>query len=399
MIEWGTEAYVPNVRFISLPIQALSISDALNGAPDRRNYGETEFSGTRFIIPDARILVVDDIETNLKVTEGLIAPYNARVDVCLSGAEAVELVGLNRYDIVFMDHMMPKMDGVEAAALIREQEKERGETDGTRPVPIVALTANAVTGMRDMFIENGFNDFLAKPIDMSKLDEIIEKWIPKEKQIKPDGGPLYAPRDRGGHAGLDIPGVDVKRGIAMVGGTVEGYKQVLSVFRKDADDRLALLRKSPSESGLDDFVIQVHALKSALASIGAADISAEAARLEAAGKAGDMSFIGNALPVFVHHLTKLAAAIQTALTAGADERAAAEPTPCDDHYLLLRELTEALRKKNIRAIDALLEELNQKPLDATTREVLEQISDQVLMAEFEAALEITSALIEQPADA
>ncbi|MDR3355325.1 MAG: response regulator, partial [Synergistaceae bacterium] len=183
MVEWGSEKYIPNARFVSLPLQTLSISDVLNGAPVRRDCMESAlFTGTRFTAPGTRLLVVDDIATNLKVAEGLIAPYKADVDACLSGAEAVELVKRNRYDIVFMDHMMPDMDGVEAALLIREWEKGHGCADGRPPVPIIALTANAVSGMREMFIEAGFNDFLAKPIDVSKLDEIIEKWLPREKQ-------------------------------------------------------------------------------------------------------------------------------------------------------------------------------------------------------------------------
>jgi signal transduction histidine kinase/CheY-like chemotaxis protein len=393
MIEWGTEAYVPGVRFVSLPAQALSISDVLNGAPDRRNYGESAaFSGTRFTIPGARLLVVDDIATNLKVAEGLIAPYNANVDACLSGAEAIELIKRNQYDIVFMDHMMPQMDGVEAAGLIREHEKERGEVSGRRPVPIIALTANAVSGMREMFLSRGFNDFLAKPIDVSKLDEIIEKWLPKEKQIKTDGSSQPESRERDGSADLKIHDVDVKRGIAMTGGTAEGYKRVLSMFRKDAEERLAFLRKLPDESELAAFVTQVHALKSVLASIGAEDISSEAARLESAGKEGEQAFIRDALPVFVGHLTKLTEAIQAALVTDTDTRKAAEPANGADCDPLLRELADALKAEQTGVIDRLLEELYQRPLDAKTRESLEQISEQVLMAEFGAALEVAKTL-------
>ena len=149
-----------------------------------------------FTTPHARFLIVDDIITNLKVAEGLLLPYLATIDTSQSGAKAIELIKKHEYDLVFMDHMMPEMDGVETTRLIREWEKEQENNTKTRKqaneknldfqhrrqIPIVALTANAVSGMREMFIEKGFSDFLAKPIDVPKFDEIIERWIPKEKK-------------------------------------------------------------------------------------------------------------------------------------------------------------------------------------------------------------------------
>ncbi|MDR2951845.1 MAG: response regulator, partial [Treponema sp.] len=137
----------------------------------------------RFTFPGARLLVVDDIATNLKVAKGLLAPYLAAVDTCLSGSKAVEMAKQVEYDIIFMDHMMPEMDGIEATALIRAWEKERQESGVKNgQIPVIALTANAITGMKEMFIEKGFNDFLSKPIDVSKLEEALDRWIPKEKR-------------------------------------------------------------------------------------------------------------------------------------------------------------------------------------------------------------------------
>ena len=135
-------------------------------------------SENSFTIPQARILIVDDLVTNLKVAEGLLAPYRANIDTCISGEKAIRMIKLRekqgeKYDIVFMDHMMPEMDGIEATAAIRVFNKN---------IPIVALTANVVSGMREKFLENGFNDFLPKPIDVSKLDEILGRWIGKEKK-------------------------------------------------------------------------------------------------------------------------------------------------------------------------------------------------------------------------
>jgi len=184
MVEFGNEPYIPDVRFVSLPIQSLSIANTLNGNADSRNYFINAGNGgtIRFTYSGARLLVVDDIATNLKVAEGLLAPYKAEVDTCLNGLQAMELVKratleMREYDVVFMDHMMPEMDGIETTAAIRALEGEC-----FKAMPIVALTANAVVGMREMFIEKGFNDFLSKPIDVGKLDEILNRWIPKEKR-------------------------------------------------------------------------------------------------------------------------------------------------------------------------------------------------------------------------
>jgi signal transduction histidine kinase/CheY-like chemotaxis protein len=181
MVELGNESFIPNVRFVSLPLQCLSIANTLNGGADSRSYVDSRTGNmSRFTFPNARILVVDDISTNLKVALGLLAPYKAEVDTCLNGLQAIEHVKRSieekrEYDIVFMDHMMPEMDGIEATAKIREMEMEK-------QIPIIALTANAVVGMREMFVEKGFNDFLAKPIDINKLDEMLSLWIPKEKR-------------------------------------------------------------------------------------------------------------------------------------------------------------------------------------------------------------------------
>ena len=184
-VEWGTENYISDVRFVSLPIQSLSIANILNGKVDKKNYFGTSdgFGTVRFTIPQIRILVVDDIATNLKVTEALLSPYCAIVETSLNGSEAVQMVKRRTYDLIFMDHMMPEMDGIEAVALIREWEGMlAGMGNAMNAVPIIALTANAEAGIKEMFIEKGFTDFLAKPIDISKLDEILARWIPVEKR-------------------------------------------------------------------------------------------------------------------------------------------------------------------------------------------------------------------------
>jgi signal transduction histidine kinase/CheY-like chemotaxis protein/HPt (histidine-containing phosphotransfer) domain-containing protein len=399
MVEWGTEPYIPNVRFVSLPVQAFSIANVLNGKTDDQGYFRSFITGSaiRYAFPTARLLVVDDILTNLKVAEGLLAPYRIVVDVSQSGKEAIEMVKHRDYDIVFMDHMMPEMDGVETTAAIRALDGERFKT-----IPIIALTANAVSGMREMFIEKGFNDFLAKPIDISKLDEMLARWLPKEKRKRRTGNedlgkdispPLPTPQS------LIIPGVDVQRGITMTGGTKAGYLAVLSLFCKDVQDRLSMLQTVQDMNALPTFVTQVHALKSSSASIGAAEVSEMAAELEAAGKAGDLDFIRKNLSGFAECLAELAENIQRAMgTYTADEsREKAGPPESPGslvsiHTRLLRELKAALESQNTEDIDRLLYQLNEQEPDAGLKASLEQISDEVLIAEYDSALKIIQKL-------
>jgi CheY-like chemotaxis protein len=259
---------------------------------------------------------VDDIGTNLTVLSGLLAPYRMRITLCTSGEEAIELVKNETFDFVLMDHMMPGMDGVETTARIREWEESRR----AKKIPIIALTANAISGMREMFLEQGFDDYLSKPIEIDKLNEVMEKWIPREKQKKGTGEWGLGNGDEGGNQPLApslqpliLPGVDTAKGVAMTGGTVAGYKKVLSIFCMDAEERLDLLQNVPDEAGLPLFTTQVHALKSALATIGDAALSDTAAALEAAGKIGDMAAIAEGLPDFAEQLAELAANIGNAL--------------------------------------------------------------------------------------
>jgi signal transduction histidine kinase/CheY-like chemotaxis protein len=391
LVEWGTEAYISGVRFVSIPAQSLSIANVLNGKADNKGYIKS--SGViRFTFPRARILVVDDISTNLKVVEGLLASYRSAVDTCLNGLQAIELVKRNEYDIVFMDHMMPEMDGIEATAIIRELEMNNAEMGIRRKqIPIIALTANAVVGMREMFIENGFNDFLSKPIDISKLDEILNHWIPKEKRaMSNERQDTHSPVPSPQSPIPVIPDVDVQKGIAMTGGTVAAYTKVLALFCKDVEERLPLLQKAPDADTLSTLVTHVHALKSASASIGAQKISSIAAGLEAVGKAGDAAFVRESLPGFAQQLAELVKNIRTALQLNEP----AEPqSPVPIPQSLFQELAEALKSQKISDIKRILNTLGQRAQDSKLKDILDQISDQVLVTEFDNAAKIVEELL------
>ncbi|MDR0497963.1 MAG: Hpt domain-containing protein [Treponema sp.] len=209
----------------------------------------------------------------------------------------------------------------------------------------------------------------------------------------------------------DISGIDTAKGIAMTGGTISGYRKVLSMFCKDAKERLQILRfflfestmggnKLP-EKHLSSFTTQVHALKSASASLGAEEISTEAGRLEKAGKARDLAFIWENLSGFIEQLAELAENIRSALQLppGEFDQSPDGLEPQESGFSplipLFQKLDEALKSQNTTNIDRLLDELNEKPVDQKTKTALEQISDQVLMAEFNSAIKTIDELIKQ----
>ncbi|MCL2026129.1 MAG: response regulator, partial [Leptospirales bacterium] len=388
------------LNFLVMPVHSIPIADILNGISNNFSYDENNELFAGFAAPDAKILIVDDINTNLKVAEGLLLPYKMQVELCSSGLQAIEAVKHENYDIVFMDHMMPEMDGIEAAAAIRALEGEHFKT-----LPIIALTANVVSGMRETFMEKGLDDMLAKPIDLLKLDEILNRWIPEEKKqyVRMVTHRPERQTASSGNTGTKnepnwlIPGIDTTKGLAMTGGTAEGYRQVLSIFCKDAQERLPLLQAAPETDALPLFITQVHALKTASASIGAEEVSSLAAELEAAGKAGDMALIQEKLPDFAKHLTKVAEGI-SGWEIAFKKFSKSENLETREQYLitalpLLIKLTAALSSQNAAEIDRILEELRQKSLDTKTKEALEQISDYVLLAEYDSAFEIADELI------
>jgi signal transduction histidine kinase/CheY-like chemotaxis protein/HPt (histidine-containing phosphotransfer) domain-containing protein len=292
---------------IHLPLTPVVLAKLFNGETEGLCYKKGEKTAlTHFIIPGAKILIVDDISTNLVIAKALLSPYQAQLDTCLSGNEAVTLAGDNQYDIIFMDHMMPGMDGIEAAAAIRALPGSYAKN-----VPIVALTANAVAGMREMFLSKGFDDYLTKPIDITRMNEIIAKWIPDEKKFQ--CGTSNASGASSEAAFPEITGVNTKKGIAMTGSSEAGYRNVLGFYVRDVEERLLFLKNIPTEDTLCLFTTQVHALKSASATIGAESLSKIAAELEAAGKKHDMDIIAQKLPGFCTGLKNVIESIRNVI--------------------------------------------------------------------------------------
>jgi signal transduction histidine kinase/DNA-binding response OmpR family regulator len=238
-------------------------------------------------MPYGKVLVVDDVATNLDVAKGLMLPYGLTIDCVLSGAEAIEKIRRAeiKYDAVFMDHMMPGMDGIEATRIIRN---EIG-SDYAKTVPIIALTANALAGNEELFLGAGFNAFIAKPIDIMRLDVILNQWVRNrqdDRTIREAAGENAWAEAAGWIPENAKPeGMDFAEGIERYG-SEEIYLRILQSYLTHTPGLLDKLR-SPTRETLPDYAITVHGLKGASYGICANVIGKEAEELEFAAKAGD----------------------------------------------------------------------------------------------------------------
>lgn len=286
-----------NIRCIYKPFYTMSAAAVLNNDYSAAFLSERRNSSVRFVAPDAKILIVDDNAVNLKVAAGLMKPYQMKIFTADSGQKAIAMLEESPdFDIVFMDHMMPVMDGVEAVGIIR---KKSGEY--FQKVPIVALTANTVNDSREMFLRSGFDDFLAKPIEVSMLERILKKHLPKalRKHIHDSSAAseYKGPERRGADKAPASQNSDSsvmfspKKGLSYVGGDEDVYNEILEVYLKNGNELLQRIRSLFEAGDIKNYTIEVHALKSTSLSIGAEPLSKLAKELETAGKAGNTDII------------------------------------------------------------------------------------------------------------
>ncbi|MCI7130936.1 MAG: ATP-binding protein [Lachnospiraceae bacterium] len=243
--------------------------------------GKMSISTEQFYAPDAKILVVDDNEMNLKVFLGLLKNHGIQIDTAMSGKECLERMEKHAYHIIFMDHLMPEMDGVETFRRIREL-----KTNRSKDAVIIILTANAVSGAREMFLQEGFADYLSKPVIAAKLEKMIQKYLPAELiSINDSRQKEEIPAAVGDHVksiqaqdGL----VDWKKGKLFCMEDEKFYREMLQIF---LDSPSAVeLRRYYEESDFENYRIKIHAMKTNLANIGATSVSEMAKQLELALK-------------------------------------------------------------------------------------------------------------------
>ena len=290
-----------------------------------------ENSESIFTAPNAKILVVDDFPTNLMVTHGLLQPYNSAIDICSNGADAIESVKTTEYDLIFMDYLMPKMSGIEAVQVIRGSVSSKSKTD-VKNVPIIALTASVDAGTADRFLDTGFTDILAKPIDSHKLGAMVRKYIPQEKQIavsKQTAGNNSDIKQLLKVGKINIRGVDVEKGIHMVGGNFNYYLRVLKSFYDEGIVAADKINECVGNGDLVQYEMLVHMLKSAAGTIGADSLMNYARELEGAAKEKNLNLIQSKSGDFCKKLTALLHEIKPFTSTELGSNSAASPLPDD----------------------------------------------------------------------
>ena len=381
----------------------------------------------RAVRPDmsyARVLVVDDVQSNLEIAKGLMKPYKINVDTAESGREAVELISAGKihYDAIFMDHMMPVMNGVQAVRIIRSEI----DSDYARNVPIIALTANAMAGNETLYTQNGFQAFILKPIDVLRLEEVLDKWVRKEKEnVLQNAGEAAAktgpekpepekaePENRESDAavavkeepgkaagsglfgGQGVPGLDIATGLAIIQNDTDSYLAVLRSFVKHTPQKLNVV-KNDAATDLDSYRIAVHGLKGSARGIGAAAAGDLAAALEEAAVHGDTAYINANNAVFVQTVQTLISDIGVFLENVSGDNDGVKPEKKQPERALLQEMLQACRDYDIVAMGKLAKAVSGFTYSQYP-DFARWINEQLYVSGFEAMEKRIRAILENP---
>ncbi len=289
------------IKIVRKPFYCLSLVNILNA---RVSEEEELYQERHMLCPGVKVLVVDDEPMNLMVAEGIFKGYEMQVTTAESGKRAIELCQTEDFDVIFLDHMMPEMDGVETLKLLRKLPSESGKT-----LTVVAFTANAVSGAREMFRREGFDDFVSKPVEDMELERVLRRVLPKSSIIFVNDQERREALARMGMsedaydettgklsdelkiARLEATGIQAQVGLNYCRGDVPFYEELLSAFVQDYQRRADEINGYLSGEDIENYHIRVHALKSSAKMIGANHFSELAKTMEEAAKNTDIAYI------------------------------------------------------------------------------------------------------------
>jgi CheY-like chemotaxis protein/HPt (histidine-containing phosphotransfer) domain-containing protein len=355
------------------------------------------------------ILVVDDNPVNLTVALGFLSTHNMQADTAPGGAEAIAKIKEKHYDLIFMDHMMPEIDGIEATAIIRAWENEQNPQEPAKRIPIIALSANAVIGMRETFLGAGMDDFISKPIDANQLNDVLAKWLPKKKITMEFAGHKQTPGTGGFPASeTDAPapeifselsrieGFDTCEGLSHVGGNREGYLRAVRQFCDGYTGYRDAITGDFETENWADYTIRLHAVKGVFAALGVKELSEWAYKLEIASKNGDLETVQSetlpfceAMDTFQNELLKTSLMKEPE----AAEKRKVEPVFIREQLNLLR---GACENGDGDKAEGIVKELEQISCGTETDRALEEICSLTFSYDYDEVIEKIDGLANLP---
>lgn len=358
----------------------------------------------KFIAPMGRVLIVDDNAMNLAVAQGLLKGTRLQVDVAASGEECLELIKRKTYHVICMDHMMPVMDGVQTLHAIRAL-----EGNPSKDIPIIALTANAVAGARDLYLKEGFQDYLTKPIDADKFENMLIEYLPDNVVYMThnmDINDAYKEEEAGNELSiresqLYLMGFNLRNGLKYMGGDKALYGKVLHDFHSILQEKEEALKEFLKKGDMPGYMIIVHSLKGNARNVGADDLADEAFELEKMAKAGQvedvtvrspilfslMSTMRNSLKVYLDNEEKLAVKQEEG------ETQEVENITEDDWRKALQELADRLDDFDGDTALARIRELKHYNRPESDKKMLRLCEKAVKDFAYDVALEVVNAVL------
>ena len=333
-------------------------------------------------IVNMRVLIVDDNQVNLKVAKSSLEYYGLQVDTAANGQDSIDLCRHNQYDIVFMDQMMPQMDGIEAMQEIR---KISPFYDHGGTCKIIVLTANAISGVREQLIKQGFDEYLGKPIDFKKLERLFQQFIPKENMVmsaskdssREDTNVAVEekkPMQESEQLQEWLPTVQVKQGLSYCGGKITDYLSILKLVYESSESQLKELKTLYEQQDIKSYTIQIHGLKGQLLNIGATELSNDAKRLEQAGKEEDTEFIDANLESFVKQYRELLELLKEVLkTYQLIEEQVTEEAPVSDLSQVVKDIQKSLDDFDFARASKLIHSVQKEGLSKEDAALMEEL--------------------------
>ncbi len=357
----------------------------------------------KFIAPMGRILIVDDNAMNLAVAQGLLKGTRLQIDVAASGEECLELIKRKTYHLICMDHMMPVMDGVQTLHAIRAL-----EGNPSRDIPVIALTANAVAGARELYLKEGFQDYLTKPIDADKFEDLLIEYLPDNvvylthnREVNDALHPQDTEEFDIRESQLYLMGFNLKNGLRYMGGDKALYGKVLHDFHSILQEKETALEDFLQKGDMPGYAIIVHSLKGNARNVGADDLADEAFELEKMAKAGQLEDVTVRSPILFSMMSRMRNSLKVYLEteAAEEEKVQTEPDEQEEGITeeewvrALQELAARLDDFDGEGATAKLRELKRYERPESDKKMLRLCEKAIRDYAYDIALEMVNAVL------